>query len=147
MQFYTLNQIINLFETIATNHAQINGFNFGEASDISASEQEQYPLLWIDVIDSGIESNTLSLNMNVKVMDIQKDDQTNERDTLSDTLSIAQDVYSALTNPIYQDYFLLSFATNLVPLREALADKVNGWEMNLTFELAQERNRCQIPLK
>jgi len=147
MQFYTLNQIINLFETIATNHAQINGFNFGEASDISASDQEQYPLLWIDVIDSGIESNTLSLNMNVKVMDIQKDDQTNERDTLSDCLSIAQDVYSALTNPIYQDYFLLSFATNLVPLREALADKVNGWEMNLTFELAQERNRCQIPIK
>ena len=147
MQFYTLNQIINLFETIATSHAQINGFNFGEASDISASEQEQYPLLWIDVIDSGIESNTLSLNMNVKVMDIQKDDQTNERDTLSDCLSIAQDVYSALCNPIYQDYFLLSFATNLVPLREALADKVNGWEMNLTFELMQERNRCQIPLK
>jgi hypothetical protein len=147
MQFYTLNQIINLFETIATNHAQINGFNFGEVSDISASEQEQYPLLWIDVIDSSIDSNTLSLNMNVKVMDIQKDDQTNERDTLSDCLSIAQDVYSALTNPIYQDYFLLSFATNLVPLREALADKVNGWEMNLTFELAQERNRCQIPLK
>ena len=147
MQFYTLNQIINLFEVIATNHAQINGFNFGEVSDISASEQEQYPLLWIDVIDSSIESNTLSLNMNVKVMDIQKDDQTNERDTLSDCLSIAQDVYSALTNPIYQDYFLLSFATNLVPLREAMADKVNGWEMNLTFELAQERNRCQIPLK
>jgi hypothetical protein len=147
MQFYTLNQIINLFETIATNHAQINGFNFGEASDISASEQEQYPLLWIDVIDSSIDSNTLSLNMNVKVMDIQKDDQTNERDTLSDCLSISQDVYSELTNPIYQDYFLLSFATNLVPLREALADKVNGWEMNLTFELAQERNRCQIPLK
>lgn len=147
MQFYTLNQIINLFEVIATNHAQINGFNFGEVSDISASEQEQYPLLWIDVIDSSIDSNTLSLNMNVKVMDIQKDDQTNERDTLSDCLSIAQDVYSALTNPIYQDYFLLSFATNLVPLREALADKVNGWEMNLTFELAQERNRCQIPLK
>jgi hypothetical protein len=147
MQFYTLNQIINLFETIATNHAQINGFNFGEASDISASEQEQYPLLWIDVIDSSIDSNTLSLNMNVKVMDIQKDDQTNERDTLSDCLSISQDVYSSLTNPIYQDYFLLSFATNLVPLREALADKVNGWEMNLTFELAQERNRCQIPLK
>jgi hypothetical protein len=147
MQFYTLNQIINLFETIATNHAQINGFNFGEASDISASEQEQYPLLWVDVIDSSIDSNTLSLNMNVKVMDIQKDDQTNERDTLSDCLSISQDVYSALTNPTYQDYFLLSFATSLVPLREALADKVNGWEMNLTFELAQERNRCQIPLK
>lgn len=147
MQFYTLNQIINLFETISQNHAQINGFNFGEESDISASEQEQYPLVWIDVVDSSIESNTLSLNMLVKVMDIQKDDQTNERDTLSDCLSIAQDVYSALCNPIYQDYFLLSFGTNLTPLREALPDKVNGWEMTLNFELMQERNRCQIPIK
>lgn len=145
MQFYTLNQIINLFETITTNHAQINGFNFGEESDISASEQENYPLVWIDVVDSSIDSNTLNLNMLVKVMDIQKDDQTNERDTLSDTLSISQDVYSALCNPIYQDYFMLSFATNLTPLREALVDKVNGWEMTLKFELMQDRNRCQVP--
>jgi hypothetical protein len=147
MEFYSLNQLINLFETIATSHAQVNGFNFGESSDISASEQEKYPLIWIDVVDSIIDSNTLTLNMVVKVMDIQKDDQTNERDTLSDTLSISQDIYAALTNPIYQDYFLLQFNTPLVPLREALPDKVNGWEMVLQFDFQQNRNRCQIPLK
>jgi hypothetical protein len=147
MEFYSLNQIINLIETLATNHAQVNGFNFGEASDISASEQEQYPLVWIDVLDSQIDTNTLTINMSMKVLDIQKDDQANERDTLSDCLSIAQDMYASLTNPTYQDYFTIAYNTNLVVYREALADKVNGWEMNLQFELMQDRNRCQIPLK
>jgi hypothetical protein len=28
-----------------------------------------------------------------------------------------------------------------------LPDKVNGWEMNLAFDLMQNRNRCQIPTK
>jgi hypothetical protein len=147
MEFYSLNQIINLIETIATNHAQVNGFNFGEASDISASEQEQYPLVWIDVLDSSIDTNTLTINMSMKVLDIQKDDQGNERDTLSDTLSIAQDMYASLTDFAYQDYFTIAYNTNLVVYREALADKVNGWEMNLQFELMQDRNRCQIPTK
>ena len=147
MEFYSLNQIINLIESISLNHAQVNGFNFGEASDISASEQEQYPLVWIDVIDSDIDSNTLNININMKVMDIQKDDQTNERDTLSDTLSISQDLYAALTNPLYQDYFMLSFATPLIPLREDMPDKVNGWELGLNFQLKQNRDRCQIPTK
>jgi hypothetical protein len=147
MEFYSLNQIINLIETLATNHAQVNGFNFGEASDISASEQEQYPLVWIDVLDSSIDTNTLTINMSMKVLDIQKDDQGNERDTLSDTLSIAQDMYASLTDFAYQDYFTIAYNTNLVVYREALADKVNGWEMNLQFELMQDRNRCQIPTK
>lgn len=147
MEFYSLNQIINLIEQLSLSHAQVNSFNFGEASDISASEQEKYPLVWADVVESDISSNTLSLNINLKIMDIQKDDQTNERDTLSDTLSIAQDIYALLTAPDYQDYFLLSFNVPLVPLREALPDKVNGWETVLTFELQQNRNRCQVPLK
>lgn len=147
MNFYSLNQIIDLFQIICQNHAQVNGFNFGEASDIAASEQEQYPLVWIDVLDSSIDSNTLTINIIVKVMDIQKDNQKNERDTLSDCLSIAQDIYAALCNPLYQDNFELQFNTQLTPLREALPDKVNGWEMSLAFDLMQDRNRCQIPLK
>jgi hypothetical protein len=56
-------------------------------------------------------------------------------------------MYASLTNPAYQDYFTIAYNTNLVVYREALADKVNGWEMNLQFELMQDRNRCQIPIK
>lgn len=147
MQFYTLNQILNDLTTICANHAQINSFNFGEVSDISASEQELYPLVWADVVSSNVNENTLELSMLIRVMDIQKADQTNERDTLSDCLSIAQDVYAELNDPIYQDYFLIQPNVQLVPMREALPDVVNGWEMTILFELQQTRNRCQVPNK
>lgn len=145
MQFYTLNQIINTLSTICANHGQINGFNFGEVSDIAASEQESYPLVWADVIQSSIVDKTLQINMLVKVMDIQKIDQTNERDTLSDTLSIAQDIYAALTSYIYEDYFQVQPNVSLTPIREGLTDVIDGWDMNLIIELPQLRDRCQIP--
>jgi hypothetical protein len=145
MQFYTLNQILNDLTTICNNHAQIKQFRFGEYSDISASEQQHYPLVWADVVPASIAEKTLLLNLVVRVMDIQKADAWNEQDTLSDTLSIAQDIYAALTNPIYEDYFYIQRNVTLNPMREALDDVVNGWEMNLVFELAQLRDRCQIP--
>ena len=145
MQFYTLNQIINDLTTICSNHAQISQFEFGETFDISASEQQLYPLVWANVLTSTIGEKTLFVNMEILVMDIQKGDQSNERDTLSDTLSISQDIYAALTNPIYVDFFYVQPNIVLEPLREAYQDVVIGWKMTLIFELAQTRDRCQIP--
>lgn len=147
MEFYTLNQILNLIETTANSHAQINGYNFGEDFEIAASEQEMYPLVWTDVKDSSIDSNSLRLTIDLKVLDIVKTDNNNEKDVLSDTLSIAQDIYALLTSYVYQDYFIVELASNLTPIREAYADIVNGWKMTLVFELMQDRNRCQVPTK
>ncbi len=147
MEFYTLNRIINLLESICNDHAQVSSFEFGEQYDISASQQEQYPLVWANVLPGSISEKTLFVNMEVMVMDIQRANQNNERDTLSDTLSIAQDIYAALSNPLYEDYFYIQRSVTLEPMREALPDVVNGWKMGLIFELAQTRDRCQIPAK
>ena len=147
MQFYTLNQVLNLIESISNSHAQVNFYNFGEDSEISASEQERYPLVWCDVKDSNIDINTLQLIIELKVLDIVKTDNNNEKDVLSDTLSIAQDIYALLTSYAYQDYFILDTTTPLIPIREAMPDILNGWKLTLSFQLMQDRNRCQVPLK
>lgn len=146
MQFYTLNQLINLFEAISNSHDQVHGFNFGQVYDISASEQENYALVWIDIVDSAIDGSVLTVSVLMRVLDIQKDDQSNMRDTLSDTLSISQDIYAELCNPAYQDYFILQKISTLTPIREGLPDKVNGYEMTLSFQFMQDANRCQVPL-
>lgn len=144
MQFTTLNKVIKTIETICANHAQVAQVQFGEESDIS-TEQQRYPLVWLNVQTSNINEKTLYLSMSISVMDIQKADMVNERDTLSDCLSIAQDIYAALFNSTYQDEFLIQENASLTPTREAMPDLVNGWRMEVTFELAQEKNRCQIP--
>jgi hypothetical protein len=145
MQFYTLNSLINQFRYVSQNHAQIKGFNFGRDAEIAASEQENYPLLWIDVTDSNIEGTVMTVSILMKVVDIQQPDRYNEIENLSDMLSIGQDVYAAMSDPAYQDFFIIQYASSLTPIREAYTDLVNGWEMRLDFSFMQDRNRCQIP--
>ena len=146
MQFTTLNQVINKLEAIQQSHAQLNGFGFGEDFELS-TQQENYPLMWVNVLSSSITDKTLSLGIGVLILDIVADDNSNEKDILSDTLSICQDVYSMLMNPNNTDEFELSNTVTLNPLFEAFPDKVNGWRMDLTIELPYEKNRCFIPLK
>jgi hypothetical protein len=146
MKYTTLNQIINQLEAVQQSHAQLNGFGFGEVFELS-TQQENYPLLWANVLTSNISEKTLTLNFGIMILDIVSDDSRNERDTMSDTLSISQDVIAMLENPTNDDSFLVGDSVTLEPLFEAFPDKVNGWLMTLSFELPFEANRCQVPLK
>jgi hypothetical protein len=146
MKYTTLNQIINQLEAVQQSHAQLNGFGFGEVFELS-TQQENYPLLWANVLTSNISEKTLTLNFGIMILDIVSDDSRNERDTMSDTLSISQDVIAMLENPTNDDNFLIGDSVTLEPLFEAFPDKVNGWLMTLSFELPFEANRCQVPLK
>jgi len=146
MKYTTLNQIINQLQAVQQSHAQLNGFGFGEVFELS-TQQENYPLLWANVLTSNISEKTLTLNFGIMILDIVSDDSRNERDTMSDTLSISQDVIAMLENPTYDDNFLIGDSVTLEPLFEAFPDKVNGWLMTLSFELPFEANRCQVPIK
>jgi hypothetical protein len=146
MKYTTLNQIINQLEAVQQSHAQLNGFGFGEVFELS-TQQENYPLMWANVLTSNISEKTLTLNFGIMILDIVSDDSRNERDTMSDTLSISQDVIAMLENPTNDDSFLIGDSVTLEPLFEAFPDKVNGWLMTLSFELPFEANRCQVPLK
>ena len=145
MRFTTLNQVLNILRTICNDHAQINSFVFGHISEISASEQEQYPLVWCDVNDSQMSERMFTLNLYLHVLDIQRVDNSNEVDVLSDTLSIGRDLIAALNNPIYQDYFNVQFDVNFGQVREGFPDVVDGWKLDLSLELMELNDRCQIP--
>lgn len=146
MKYTTLNQIINQLQAVQESHAQLNGFGFGEVFELS-TQQENYPLMWANVLTSNISEKTLTLNFGIMILDIVSDDSRNERDTLSDTLSISQDVIALLENPLNDDSFLVGDSVTLEPLFEVFPDKVNGWLMTIAFELPFEANRCQVPLK
>jgi len=145
MKFITLNQVLNIIRTICSNHAQINSFIFGQISEISASEQEQYPLVWCDVNDSQMSERMFTLNLSLYILDIQRVDNSNEIDVLSDTLSIGRDLIAALNNPTYQDYFNVKYDVNFGQVREGFPDVVNGWKLDIALDLMELNDRCQIP--
>lgn len=145
MEFITLNQVLNILRTICNNHFQINSFVFGHISEISASEQEQYPLVWCDINDSQMSERMFTMNLSLHVLDIQRADGSNEVDVLSDTLSIGRDLVAALNNPIYQDYFNVQFDINFGQVREGFPDVVDGWKLDIGLDLMELNDRCQIP--
>lgn len=146
MQYTTLNKILNLIEEACVQHAQVASFLFGEDSEIS-TQQELYPLVVANIAPATISDKTLVLPMVIQVLDIQRTNEDNIRDTFSDCLSIAQDLYAMMSNPDNEDYFLIQQNVSLEPVREAYPDIVNGWRMTLNFELAQTRDRCSVPSK
>lgn len=146
MTFTTLNKILDILDLFCQQHAQVNEFGFGEISTVSEVQQE-YPLVWCDVSPSAIDQKTLQLNLSIYALDMQKDNMVNERDTISDTLSIAQDIFALFSNPEYQDNFILELSAQLDIVREGLPDKVNGWKMDIVLNLEQTHDRCQIPTK
>lgn len=118
---------------------------FGHISEISASEQEQYPLVWCDINDSQMSERMFTMNLSLYVLDIQRADGSNEIDVLSDTLSIGRDLVAALNNPIYQDYFNVQFDINFGQVREGFPDVVDGWKLDIGLDLMELNDRCQIP--
>lgn len=130
---------------MAQSHQQINSFAFGPDEEID-SEQTQYPLLQLWVTPSLIQEKTLMLNMSILVLDKMKQSEFNKNDTLSDTLSIARDIYALLNNPDFQDMFLIEYNVPVEPQYEAFSNNLNGWRLNFTLHMASLRDRCQVPL-
>lgn len=130
---------------MAQSHQQINSFAFGPDDEIS-TETVQYPRLQLWVQPSSVLDKTFTLNMSILIIDRMKQDEYNKNDTLSDTLSIARDIYALLNNPDFQDLFLLEYNVPMEPVYEGLPENVNGWRLNFALNLASLRDRCQVPL-
>lgn len=145
MKYTTLNQIINVIETISNSQGQVNSFYFGQEFNMASFDQVNYPMVWSNVLDTTFSEKVLEISMDICVLDIQKVNLTNERDTLSDTLSILRDIFAELNSDLYQDYFIIDQNSSIEAVREAFTDIVNGWRMNVKFILPQLNNRCQVP--
>ena len=139
----TLNQTIKAFETIATNHKQINTFGFGDVWEISTSGDINYPMMWVSLENSSIGNKVESLKFNLIFMDIVKGGEVNETEVLSDQLEIAKDVIAQLQHPSYEWEF--NGSTSLEDFTERFVDSVSGFTCSVTLNLPFTSNRCSMP--
>ena len=146
----TLNQIIKLFTDIATNHDMIQSFGFGDLWEYSANndgltKNKRTPTFWAVLEDSTINDNELTLNFSLLFFDTVKKDEFNETEVLSDTLRIAQDVFSILQSPTYYSKFVIVSTSNLQDFTERFDDEVAGWKMTLGIRIQGVDTRCVAP--
>lgn len=144
----TLNRLLQTFEDIKTNNAQLsNGtFYFGDPWEFGANAPIQYPFMGMVLNGSNINGNLITTSFKVFFCDLVHKDESNEQDVLSDMQYIAVDVYSEIKRILEDGYpATVSITSPLIDFTERFDDDVTGWEMDITIEQFYDHSTCDIP--
>jgi hypothetical protein len=142
----TLNQIIERFETIATDHLFIERFGFGELSDIDVAgpNDVDYPLMWVVPQGADFDEQTLIYTLRVIIMDIDDTDDSKRNEIMSDTLRTLIDVVKIFKNDDTYDWNITD-TTNAVPFSQRFVDYTTGWFADIRIITDLDNNPCNIP--
>lgn len=161
IQTKTLNQIVELFKSFATNHMQLNDFGYGPTSEIGTTVKMQFPYLWLShQQDSAItirnNTQTPSMRFYVLIMDQQSDqhvtdeinglDSTNAQEILSDTFQILQDLIATCNTDWKPLGVQISEDVRCYPAIDETQDQANGWVAELTLRLSYANGNCIKPI-
>lgn len=152
----TIQNIQRVFQAIAKQHKFINGFVWGQDSNIGASQEATYPLLVVKPSSAKLLKSedqdryaTFEVNIQIKVVDqIMKDNEINI-DVESDSLQTLREIIVAFNDSqFYQDSnLLLQEDVDFDPLDEFNDDLASGWQCNLTMKMRNPYNNCNLPLE
>lgn len=154
-EIQTIKNIDKIFADVAERHYQIHSYGWGANWEISTTE-EIYPLLWVqptdgELIKSDANNRYTSKNFtfNVKVLDLVKKDESNERDIESDTYEILTDICNEFNDhPFYQNSnMLLEGDITVEPLDEFGDDETTGWEATMTVRMVNRTSFCGLPMR
>jgi hypothetical protein len=144
---WTYNSFIDeINDNFASLHLQIKRFEIGFYDDMSVyiTKNELWPIMWIVPIDIIHLKNSVSqYNLRVYFLDLLDNDNSNERDVLSDQLSISRDFINWLRLNEYS-FDLLNDPT-ATPVKSIAMDYTAGWYVDVSLEVETEGSDCSIP--
>jgi hypothetical protein len=140
-------QLIEDFKGLAAAHEQINSFGFGDINqltmDIETKQSPVYTKLYMVPNDTVLAQNQIIYNFQIIVADRLKDDYSNQRDVMNDTLEIMKDVFTFLYLSVPD--FESEWDPSVEPFLERFEDVLAGWTMTLTVTQPFDYNRCNVP--
>jgi len=141
----TYYQIIDDLKGLAQAHEQINSFGFGDITqltmDIETKQSPIYTKLYVIPNNVSLDQNELTYNFQIIVADRLKDDYSNQRDVMNDTLEIMKDVFTFL----YLSEYESEWDATVEPFLERFEDVLAGWTMSLVITQPFDYNRCNVP--
>lgn len=141
----SVNNIIQLFENIATAHYQIAGFGFGNIFEIDGVIKPglKYNLLWVIPVDSLTTEQTKQRRFQLIVVGLVKADLSNRDSVWSDCEQIWDDVVKILKNE--NEAYELIGEPVATPVSEKFGDWVTGWQGEVVIQTDLNSNYCDIP--
>ena len=140
----SINALLQVIQTVAQAHSQINKFAAGQRYDFSASEALQYPCLWV-VPNGGsldVQGKRMDYRFTFIMMDLDNHDGTNQIEVLSDTALILADVFDKIRNQSEDYNYEISSSNNFEPFVDAQLDTVSGHIADLTITVFNDGDIC-----
>lgn len=147
----TINDVNDVFKSIADNHQQIKSFytHSVDEVDIDQITIDDFPLLYAQVTDASIEGTHTVYTYEVFVATVVFE---NQRDFVTqiytETMAIMQDVIaefylasSAQTN-FAPSTWSLEMPITCEPFTARLTNSLTGWSANFTLRLPSPSNLC-----
>ena len=147
----TLVQIHGNFKSIASSHAQINTFEYGDIWNITTSGVVNYPLLFVSPEGSTAKKGEVGYKYRVFTMDLVQKGKDNEVDASSDTHQMLMDVLTELFKGGQQAAgsayaFELKLDTiSVQDFTEKFDDEVTGHFCDITLWVDWDNNKCAVP--
>lgn len=150
MNYFSLNNIKDLFELFVQNHFQLKRFGFGIVPDVEQiiSDKQTFPVLYANLIDIQYPTDNLkTFNFNILIFDLLKNDKSNEQDVWSDCIQVGEDFIRFL-NHNSNDYYQIIGQSRIETFTERFTDFVAGCNLNLSIQVDSNlQNDCGIPLE
>jgi len=144
----TLGAIYELFREIG-NTVQVNTITIGDIFEVDLVETT-YPLMHVATNNAVYDTNNLTYNFQIIVMDLVNKDESNEDYVLGDTLQTIGDIISYLrnTNTLLREF--TDFRNNIriqdnitcEPFTERFDNEVTGWTADISLEVIFEASAC-----
>lgn len=143
----TYKELVNAIQTIVENHYQLQGFGYGDLSDIKANIQEQrtnYPYVFLNPQPhTRLERSTIyRFNMIVMDMALNEDHLTVQ----SDCQQYIDDILAEIKYNLLNRYDI-NVNFNLAPFNERFQDTVAGMTLTLALEVPNPLNLCIAPIE
>jgi hypothetical protein len=141
----TFKRILEDIETFCDNHNQINSFSWGNPNNIS-TKNHTFPMVWLQPTTSTINGHMMTLSFDMYIMDLVKQDLTNLKDVMNDTLLMGNDVVSKFWSDCETyDWVLNEDGVSMEPFDAKFDDYTGGWIFRINIEIENRLSNCNIP--
>jgi len=160
----TYKNIVDDFNTIATNHYLINSFHSGmlDEVDIDKMDLTNFPILYIEPGATTIEQGMLTYTFTVFTISLIKEDLTDRNVVWTDMLQIMQDVIAEFKQNLslqtsggdsgkkysyVPDEVVLDMPISAEPFTARFSNMLTGWSAEFSLQVNNANSLCNAPIE
>jgi|TARA_R100000742_G_C4274926_1_gene95129 hypothetical protein len=148
----TYKQMVDTFESIATNNKVIQSFNSGSLNDVDIEklDADKFPLMYITPNPVTVDAQTITYSFDVIIAELIQEDYTGLNDAYTETLLLMKDVISNFRQATQSSSWAdqrteLELPLTLEPFTSRFANMLTGWGGTFNVVCQNENDLCSVP--